>query len=347
MRGKLRTTYHATTIPLFMNIPPTLTPDDWLTLYATMRRMRAIEDRATELYHEKRTVGRIYTGSGQEAISVGATYALGADDVVAPIYRDMGAHLVRGITAREIFAQYMGKATPSSNHGKDSGLHLSDPARGVTVSMISNLTPSIPVAAGCALAFKLRKEPRVAMTFFGDGSTSTGHFHEGVNFAAARQLPIVFICSNNQWALSTPNSKQFALEKLADRALGYGMPGIQVDGNDVGAVYAATREAVDHARAGGGPTFIEALTMRMRGHSVTDPAHYLPQDVVAEWAKKDPIDRCAKLLREQGILTDEVEAKLVAEISAELTDAIQFAENAPSLAPEEALTDVYAEVPHA
>ncbi|MEM7348520.1 MAG: thiamine pyrophosphate-dependent dehydrogenase E1 component subunit alpha [Chloroflexota bacterium] len=325
----------------------TLTNEDWLELYHLMRRMRAIEDRATELYHEKRTVGRIYTGSGQEAISVGATYALGPNDSVAPIYRDMGAHLVRGITAREIFAQYMGKVTDSSNHGKDSGLHLSDPERGVTVSMISNLTPSLPVAVGCALAFKLRKENRVAMTFFGDGCTSTGSFHEGVNFAAARKLPIVFICSNNQWALSTPNSKQFALEKLADRALGYGIPGVRVDGNDVGAVYEATRTAVERARAGEGPTFIEALTMRMRGHSVTDPAQYMPKEMVEEWAKKDPIDRCEAHLRQENILTDKIEQQISEQVGAEVSDAVEYADNLAGLPAEEALTNVYAEVPHA
>ncbi|MEM7332401.1 MAG: thiamine pyrophosphate-dependent dehydrogenase E1 component subunit alpha [Chloroflexota bacterium] len=330
-----------------MQTSPSLSQEDYLELYHLMRRMRAIEDKATELYHEKRTVGRIYTGTGQEAISVGATYALGPNDSVAPIYRDMGAHLVRGITAREIFAQYMGKVTDSSNHGKDSGLHLSDPVRGITVSMISNLTPSLPVATGCALAFKLRGEDRVAMTFFGDGCTSTGSFHEGVNFAAARKLPIVFVCSNNQWALSTPNSKQFALEKLADRALGYGIPGVRVDGNDVTAVYEATRTAVERARSGEGPTFIEALTMRMRGHSVTDPAQYLPKEMVEEWAKKDPIDRLTAHLRQEKILTESIEQQISEQVAAEVTDAVEYADQLPLLPAEQALTDVYAEVTHA
>ena len=322
---------------------PTLSHDDHLTLYRTMRRQRAIEDFASELYHKKQTVGRIYTGTGQEAISVGATYALGPDDAVAPIYRDMGAHLVRGITAREIICQYQAKVTDSSNHGKDSGLHLSDIKRGITVSMVSNLAPSIPVAMGCALAFKIRSEKRVAMTFFGDGSTSTGSFHEGVNMAAAQKLPIVFVCSNNQWSLSTPNSKQFALEKLADRALGYGIPGIRVDGNDVAAVYEVAKEAVDRARRGEGPTFIEALTMRMRGHSVTDTAPYMPQSMLDEWAKKDPLDRHTAYLKDKGILTDEMIAELDGEISAELTDALAFSEAQPMLNPEDALTNVYAQ----
>ena len=312
-----------------------------------MRRMRAIEEKATELYHNQQTIGRIYTGTGQESISVGATYALGPDDVVAPIYRDMGAHLVRGITPGEIMAQYMGKVTPTSNHGKDSGLHLSDIERGVSVSMISNLTPSLPVAVGCALAFHLRRQPRVAMTFFGDGCTSTGSFHEGVNFAAARQLPVVFVCSNNQWALSTPNSKQFALAELAERARGYGIPGVRVDGNDVGAVYDAAHEAVERARNGGGPTFIEAFTMRMRGHSVTDTAQYLPQAMLDAWAKKDPIDRCAYFLQQNGVLTADFEATLTAEIEAEVEDAVAFAETAVFLPADQALTDVYAEVDHA
>ncbi|MEM7347734.1 MAG: thiamine pyrophosphate-dependent dehydrogenase E1 component subunit alpha [Chloroflexota bacterium] len=330
-----------------MNTSPNLTPDDWLTLYTTMCRMRAIEDRATELYHEKRTVGRIYTGRGQEAISVGATYALGPDDAVAPIYRDMGAHLVRGVTAREIFCQYMGRAN-SSNQGKDSGLHIQAPRRGITVSMISNLTPSIPVAVGIALTFKIRHEARVAMTFFGDGSTSTGSFHEGVNFAAARQLPIVLICENNQWALSTPNSKQFALETLADRALGYGIPGIQVDGNDVGAMYEAVHEAVSRARAGEGPSFIEAVTMRMRGHSVTDPAQYIPETMLEEWAEKDPIARCAAHLQAIDILTDSLEQKIKTDINAEINEAVTFAASSPLLPAEDALNNVYAEeVAHA
>ncbi|MCI0398121.1 MAG: thiamine pyrophosphate-dependent enzyme [Chloroflexi bacterium] len=321
-------------------MPNELTPADWLELYVQMRRMRAMEERAEELYRAEKTVGRIYTGRGQEAISVGSAYALGPADALAPLYRDMGAHLVRGVTAREIFSQYLGRAE-SSNRGKDSGLHLIAPERGIAVSMISNLTASLPVAVGLALAFQLRQEPRVAITYFGDGSTSTGSFHEGVNFAATRRLPVVFVCENNQWALSTPNHKQFALERLADRALGYGIAGVQVDGNDVLDVYAKTKEAVEQARRGDGPAFIEAVTMRMQGHSVTDPAQYVPKEMLAEWQARDPIDRFGRFLREQGALDDEQEEDIGRQLAEEIDEAVAYAESQPFLPAGEAVRGVY------
>ena len=318
-----------------------LTPETYLNLYIDMRRMRAIEEKATALYHEGRTVGRIYTGRGQEAISVGSTYALAADDAVAPMNRDLGSHLVRGITVREIFCQYLGRAN-SSNRGKDAGLHISSRERGVMVNMISNLPASLPVAVGIALAFKIRREPRVALTYFGDGASSTGSSHEGINFAAARQLPIVFICENNQWALSTPTNKQSALAHLVERAAGYGIPGVQVDGNDVLAVYDSTREAVARARNGGGPTFIEAVTMRMQGHSVTDPAQYVPQSMLDTWKQKDPIRRFGNYLRQENLLDDALEDSIAKQIAAEIDDAVAYAEASPFLPAEEAVTDVYA-----
>ena len=304
--------------------------------------MRAIEDRAEQLDHENRTVGRIYTGHGQEAISVGSAYALEEEDIIAPLYRDMGAHLVRGMTAQEIFCQYFGRAN-SSNRGKDSGLHMVAPERGIAVSMISNLTASLPVAVGIALTFKIRKEPRVALTYFGDGATSTGSCHEGINFAAARHLPVVFMCENNQFALSTPNRKQFALEQLVDRARGYGIPGLRVDGNDVREVYAATQEAAERARRGGGPAFIEAVTMRMHGHSSSDTAAYVPREMLAEWRERDPIKRFASFLRKERVLDDATETEITKHRESEIADAVAFAENSPMLAPEEALTDVFAE----
>ena len=319
-----------------------LTPQKYLSLYIDMRRMRAIEEKATALYYEGRTIGRIYSGRGQEAISVGSTYALAADDAVAPMNRDVGTHLVRGITVREIFCQYLGRAN-SSNRGKDAGLHISSPERGVMVNMISNLPASLPVAVGIALAFKIRRELRVALTYFGDGASSTGASHEGINFAAVRRLPIVFICENNQWALSTATSKQFALEHLVERAAGYGIPGIQVDGNDVLAVYETTAEAVARARNGEGPTFIEAVTMRMKGHSVTDPAQYVPQSMLDAWEQKDPIRRFGNYLRQENLLDDSLDENITGKISAEIDDAVAYAEASPFLPAEEAVTDVYAE----
>lgn len=303
--------------------------------------MRAIEERATELYHQGHTVGRVYTGRGQEAISVGSVYALEPEDAVAPMNRDLGTHLARGVTAREVMCQYMGRAN-SSNRGKDAGLHISAPDRGIMVNMISNIPASLPVAVGIALTFKIRHEPHVALTYFGDGATSTGSSHEGINFAAVRRLPIVFVCENNQWALSTPNERQFALKRLVERASGYGIPGMRVDGNDVLAVYAVTKEAVTHARYGGGPTFIEAVTMRMEGHSVTDPAQYVPTAMFEAWQAKDPISRFRSFLREKGVLDEVVDENMGSEIKAEIEDAVAFAEASPMLPPEAALADVYA-----
>ncbi len=319
-----------------------LSSQDLLQLYYYMRLMRAIEDRAWILANQGRLVGRLYTGHGQEAIPVGSAYALQADDVIAPMYRDMGALLIRGVTPGEVFAQYMGKRT-SSNRGKDSGLHIGDLERGI-IGMISILPDSLPVTVGAALTFKLRKEPRVALTYFGDGATSTGGFHEGVNMAAVLRVPAIFICENNQWALSTPNAKEFAAESIADRAVGYGIPGVTVDGNDVLAVYRATKEAVDRARAGGGPTLIEAKTMRMKGHSAIDPAGYVPPEHLEQWAARDPIQQFETRLRAQDVLDDEMRTEIEARIDREVDQGVEWAEAQPEPEPGDVYTDVFASV---
>ncbi len=322
-----------------------LTNEDRQRLYHYMRLSRAIEDAAWALASQGRLVGRLYTGHGQEAIPVGSAYALGPDDVMAPMYRDMGAHLVRGVAPLEVLAQYMGKRA-SNNAGKDSGLHIGDMARGI-VGMISVLPDSLPVAVGAALAFKLRHQPRVAMTWFGEGATSTGAFHEAVNCAAVLRVPVVLVCENNQYALSTPTSREFAVPTVAERAAAYGIPGIRVDGNDVEAVYHASAEAVARARAGGGPTLIEAVTMRMRGHSIIDPADYVPREALAAWAERDPILRYRTLLEIEGLYDPAVEA----EIEAAVDEALQAAEAMEDPRPEDAQAGVFAperppRVPH-
>lgn len=317
-----------------------LVPDDLMQLYYYMRLMRAIEERAWDLSNQGRMVGRLYTGRGQEAISVGSAYALQPNDVVAPLYRDMGAHLVRGVKPGEILAQYMGKRT-SSNRGKDSGLHIGDLERGI-ISMISILPDSLPVAVGAALAFKIRKEPRVALTYFGEGATSTGGFHEGMNMAAVLAVPAVFICENNKWALSTPADRQFAIDDIADRAAGYGMPGVVVDGNSILDVYEATLAAVDRARSGGGPTLIEAKTMRMQGHSAIDPADYVPDEQLETWAAKDPIASFRHALREQDVMDDEAVEKIEARVRREVDEGVAWAEAQPDPEPDDVYTEVFA-----
>jgi TPP-dependent pyruvate/acetoin dehydrogenase alpha subunit len=231
----------------------------------------------------------------------------------------MGAHLVRGIRPVEVFSQYLGKRL-SSNAGKDSGLHMGDMARGI-IGMISVLPDSLPVAVGAALAFKVRAQPNVAMTWFGDGATSTGAFHEAVNCAAVLKVPVVLVCENNQWALSTPNAREFAVPTIAERAAGYGMPGVRVDGNDVEAVFAAAAEAVARARVGDGPTLLECVTMRMRGHSIIDPAEYVPREQLAAWAERDPILRYRTVLELDGLYDPAVEADIAAEVEAAVVEA--------------------------
>lgn len=310
-----------------------LTSDERYQLYHYMRQSRAIEDAAWALAGQGRLVGRLYTGHGQEAIPVGCAFALTDGDVVAPMYRDMGAHLVRGIRPLEVFAQYMGKRD-SSNGGTDSGLHLGDMARGI-VGMISVLPDSLPVTVGVALAFKLRREPRVAMTFFGEGSTSTGAWHEALNMAAVLKVPAILVCENNHWALSTPHEREYAAGAIVDRAHGYGMPGIRVDGNDVEAVYEAAQAAVARARLGDGPTLIECVTFRMRGHSIIDPAEYVPAEQRSAWAARDPIARQYERLVAAGLWDAEREAALDTALRAEIDAAVDAAAALPDPDPDD------------
>lgn len=317
-----------------------LTSDERYQLYHYMRQSRAIEDAAWALAGQGRLVGRLYTGHGQEAIPVGCAFALADGDVIAPMYRDMGAHLVRGIRPVEVFAQYMGKRD-SSNGGTDSGLHMGDMARGI-VGMISVLPDSLPVTVGVALAFKLRREPRVAMTFFGEGSTSTGAWHEALNMAAVLKVPAVLVCENNQWALSTPTEREYAAGSIADRAHGYGLPGVRVDGNDVEAVYEAARAAVARARIGEGPTLIECMTFRMRGHSIIDPADYVPAAQREAWAARDPLARQFERLVAAGLWDDAREAALVESFRVEIDDAIDVAAALEDPRPEDVAVGVWA-----
>ncbi|MBK6767519.1 MAG: thiamine pyrophosphate-dependent dehydrogenase E1 component subunit alpha [Ardenticatenales bacterium] len=317
-----------------------LTSDERYQLYHYMRQSRAIEDAAWALAGQGRLVGRLYTGHGQEAIPVGCAFALADGDVIAPMYRDMGAHLVRGIRPVEVFAQYMGKRD-SSNGGTDSGLHMGDMARGI-VGMISVLPDSLPVTVGVALAFKLRREPRVAMTFFGEGSTSTGAWHEALNMAAVLKVPAVLVCENNQWALSTPTDREYAAGSIADRAHGYGLPGVRVDGNDVEAVYEAARAAVARARIGEGPTLIECMTFRMRGHSIIDPADYVPAAQREAWAARDPLARQFERLVAAGLWDDAREAALIESFRVEIDDAIDVAAALEDPRPEDVGAGVWA-----
>ncbi|MDO9407770.1 thiamine pyrophosphate-dependent dehydrogenase E1 component subunit alpha [Patulibacter sp.] len=289
--------------------PPVLTLADREALLELMVGMRTFEERGVALYKQGRTPGSFYDGHGQEAIPVGATFAMGPDDVLcSPLIRDMGAHLVRGTDLTEIIRHHLGRDNALSR-GREGNVHFGDPRRGV-VPMVSMLPDMFVVAVGMAMAFRLRGERRVALTFFGDGATSPGAWHEAMNFAGLRREPVVIVCENNGLAYSTPSSAQFVVSP-ADRAPAYGMPGVVVDGNDVEAVFAAVHAARERALAGDGPTLVEARTMRMHGHGSHDDARYVDPALLEVWRQRDPIATYEATLREAGIDVDAVRTRVL------------------------------------
>jgi pyruvate dehydrogenase E1 component alpha subunit len=256
-------------------------------MFYYMLLMREAEDRIErKLYRQGKIVGGVYVGRGQEAICVGAGLVAEPDDVLFPCHRDLGLYFIRGVHPRQVFAQYMGRVD-GLTRGRDGNMHMGELKLKI-VAIISAMAASVPVAAGAAFALKYKDSRNVAFVFFGDGATSRGDWHEGINLASVQKLPLVLICNNNQYAYSTPVSRQMACANVADRAPGYGIPAEVVDGNDTFAVYEATRRAAEHARLGLGPYLIECKTFRMTGHSAHDPADYVPKHLWAEWAERSP-----------------------------------------------------------
>ena len=283
-----------------------LTREDRANLFRYMLMMRASEERALTLYRQGKVPGSFYDGRGQEAISVGSSFVLSPKDRLCILHRDLGAHFVRGVTPDRYLANYMGRAGGVTG-GKDGNMHFGDRRLGC-VGMVSMLPDMASVATGLALAFKMRGEPRVAMTFFGEGATANGQCHEALNFAGIHDLPVVFVLENNRFAYSTPTELEFAVDPVK-RAEGYGFPGVSVDGNDVEAVFEAAREAAERAREGDGPTLIECHTMRMHGHGAHDDMRYVPKELLEEWEARDPVERYAdRLVESYGFTTDEVDA---------------------------------------
>ncbi len=315
--------------------------DDLLQMYDYLRLTRALEERITALYRQGRIMGGVYTSYGMEAIAVGYASALERDDIIAPFHRDMGAFLIRGFTPGEVLAQYLGKRTGPTK-GKDGNVHMGDLKRGV-FGFVSHLADNLPVATGAALAFKIRRESRVVFAGTGDGGTSRGDFHEAMNLASVRKLPIVFFCNNNQYAYSTPLSLQMAIPNVVDRAKAYGMPGEIVDGNDVAEVYLAAKQAIAKARAGEGPTFLEFKTMRMHGHSEHDPAKYVPRELLEEWMKKDPILKAEQQLKQLGYVEEAYFAEVAERVKNEVEAGVEFAEQSPLPEGPEVLEGVFAE----
>jgi TPP-dependent pyruvate/acetoin dehydrogenase alpha subunit len=296
-----------------------LTTDDRVGLLRAMLTMRGIEERAMTLYRQGKVPGSFYDGFGQEAVSAGAAWAMAAQDRLCILHRDLAAHIIRGVEPARIFAQYMGRED-GITRGRDGNVHFGDRTKGC-VGMVSMLPDMMLIATGMGMAFKLRGERRAAITWFGDGSTSRGDFHEAMNWAGVQKLPVIFVLENNQYAYSTPLDQQFAVDPV-ERAAAYGFPGVSVDGNDVEAVFEATRQARERAIEGHGPTLIEAVTMRMHGHAAHDDMKYVPVEKVEEWRAKDPIDRQEQRVRGLGVDTDQVRAEVRALIDGAVEQAL-------------------------
>jgi TPP-dependent pyruvate/acetoin dehydrogenase alpha subunit len=326
--------------------PATEAEQDWLTrddranLFRYMVMMRASEERALTLYRQGKVPGSFYDGRGQEAIPVGSAFVLAPEDRMCILHRDLGAHFIRGVTPDRYLGNYMGRAGGVTG-GKDGNMHFGDRKLGC-VGMVSMLPDMAQVATGVALAFQMRGEARIAMTYFGEGATANGQCHEALNFAGLRKLPIVFVLENNKFAYSTPNELEFAVDPVK-RAEVYGFPGVSVDGNDVEAVFEAAREAAERARGGGGPTLIECHTMRMHGHGAHDDMSYVPKELFEEWEARDPIGRYAeRLSREYGFSEGELEA-IRLDVHEYVEDCARKALEQPMPDPESALEGVFAE----
>jgi TPP-dependent pyruvate/acetoin dehydrogenase alpha subunit len=296
-----------------------LTVEDRVGLLRAMLTMRGIEERAMTLYRQGKVPGSFYDGYGQEAVSAGPAWAMAAEDRLCILHRDLAAHIIRGVTPARIFAQYMGREGGITG-GRDGNVHFGDRTKGC-VGMVSMLPDMMLIAAGLAMAFKLRGERRCALTWFGDGSTSRGDFHEAMNWAGVQKLPVIFVLENNQYAYSTPLESQFAVDPV-ERAAAYGFPGLTVDGNDCEAMFEATRQARERALAGEGPTLIEAVTMRMHGHAAHDDMKYVPKAQIDEWKAKDPIDRQVQRLEALGTDVEAVRAEVRETIEQAVQDAL-------------------------
>ncbi|HEY8175565.1 MAG TPA: thiamine pyrophosphate-dependent dehydrogenase E1 component subunit alpha [Gemmatimonadaceae bacterium] len=321
-----------------------LSREQLLELYYWMRLTRTLEERLVALYRQTKVVGGLFRSLGQEADAVGSCYALEARDVMSPLIRNMGAMLVKGATPVEVLKQYMAKGD-SPTRGRELNIHFGDLERGF-IGQISPLGDMVPVMAGVTLTFKMRGEDRVGLVYVGDGATSTGAFHEGINFAAVQRCPLVVIVENNGYAYSTPTSKQTAAKQFVDKAIGYGVPGEQADGNDVLAVYDVTKAAVARARAGNGVSLIELMTYRRKGHAEHDNQSYVPPGEIERWEREnDPIDRYAKRLIDEFDFEPAELESIDERVRAEVDRATDEAEKSPAPAPLDALEGVYAEPP--
>jgi pyruvate dehydrogenase E1 component alpha subunit/2-oxoisovalerate dehydrogenase E1 component alpha subunit len=295
------------------------------------------------MYKQSKVIGGLYLSQGQEATSVASAYALGKDDWLGPMIRNQGSMIVKGYRPRDTMMQYMAKAD-SPTKGRDGTSHFGDIEKRNMVSPISMLGDLIPVLSGVALGARLQGRNIATLTWIGDGGQSTGVTYEGINFAAVQNLGLVLIVESNLWAYSTPSEMQYRVKDLAERAIGYGIPGVIVDGTDACQVYDAARDAVERAHRGEGPTLIEAKMMRMKGHAIHDAAAYVPKPMFDFWKKRDPIARFENyLVRQKKWLTSQQNAELISEVERVIEEEREIAVNSPMPMPESAEGGVFCE----
>jgi len=326
--------------PLSCTRETSLTKEQFLEMYRYLKMTRMFDEITVRLKRQAKLTGGVFTSLGQEATAVGTAYALEAQDFIAPLIRDIGAVFVKGILPRTIFAQYLGKANAPSR-ATDVQFHFADLDKGF-VGPISHLGDMIPVMTGVLLAARMKRENRVAVAYIGEGASSTGAFHEGVNFAAVQKLPLITIIENNGYAYSTPTRNQCAADSFVEKAVGYGILGLQCDGNDIVACFETMKRAVEHARSGRGSVLLEVLTYRRKGHAEHDNQSYVPAGEIDFWAQNnDPIDRFERYLREEKIADETEQQKIVAEVSAYLEAELAIAEEAGFPEPASAAYDVF------
>ncbi|MBE3071753.1 MAG: thiamine pyrophosphate-dependent dehydrogenase E1 component subunit alpha [Acidobacteria bacterium] len=317
-----------------------LTHDEQLEMLYWFKLIRAFDERLSVLVRQGKIRSGVYSGIGQEAIVVGTCYGLRKEDYICPLHRDLGTFLMKGVDPGVMMAQMYAKVGGLSK-GRDSALHSGVPELGI-FGNTSMLGANLPVAAGIGLTFKMEQSDNVVLAYFGEGASNTGDFHEGLNFAGANRLPVVFICENNFYAYSMPFEKAMAIEDVAERAQAYGFEGVAINGNDVLAVYQTTQGAIRRARAGEGPTLIECKTYRWHGHSEHDKAFYRSDEELVMWKSRDPLPIFTKFLVDLNVLTEETLQEIDRKVKDVIDRAVEFAERSPDPAPDEAVTDVWA-----
>jgi TPP-dependent pyruvate/acetoin dehydrogenase alpha subunit len=321
--------------------PGGLSSDELREMLYKMKLCRYFDERMEALYRQGRLPGAIYSGRGQEGTHVGAACALRTDDSLFVTHRDLSAQLTKGLDLGRVMAQFWGRID-GYTRGRDGNSHIGDWFGTRTFTVLSMLPDAYPVAAGAALAYKRKGEDHVALAICGDGSTSNGRWHEALNVSAVHGLPVVWVVNNNQWAYSTPNRLEFSTATVAERASAYGMPGVRVDGSNVLEVHAAVRSAVERARNGAGPTLIESVSLRWRGHAGHDAAKYVPTEQLEDYtANKDPVLRFQNLLLDSGALDEASVSEIQSRVAREFDEAYEFAQRSPLPVPDDVARGLY------